>query len=1088
MRWPLSIPRSIVLSAGAALLAVSLASADPSTVIYSTEGNRLRRYDVDTIDNPPLVEDILIQRASAAESGGGAPVGSFRDLNGLVCLFPDGSGRFVAGEDTGQPSPPAGWGVFTPGGEQIGKLTATYLVPQAEPFGCAFDSNGILFTTEVGEQGFENPSGQLIMWFPPYAEFPGPEGVYPNTDEPSANFCKIATDIGTAGSLAIDSQGRVYVASASQLSVFRFSPPFPTSPDLNGGCGSTDALGSPMADVVNRDTFISPTGLSTFSGLAFATNDNLYASSVLTGQIFEFDPNGSLVRMILDPNDITLPIPTGSPQSVALGKDGTLYYADLNLVGTLPAVGPGSNGKVWRIRFDEFDNPLPPELIRQNLAFPDGVSVLPGDLEPPEWRTYAGGKSRHFFNPAESSITAANVGQLEVKWSFPTDAIITGSPSVARVLVPGEGRIPVAYILSWDANVYAIRVRDGSELWRFETDTHPGASFPHAGSTHVEEVNGTETVYIGSGETFYALDAVTGQEVWRFDAGTGCQNPPGLCAFDGERNEIESSPIVVDGKVIFGMDVNDSVGGKGGVYALDAEDGRLVWFFDLESGSACMPLPGDDIRRFDGYHSELELGLPSDFLSTRPGCDFPRSPNGCGNVWSSPAADEDRELIYVASSNCDTDDDPNTLKPPAPMPPYDEAIFALGFDGTPAWVWRPREVDNADLAFGAVPNLFTAKIGGVEREVIGIGNKDGTYYLLDRDGENEITGVRWDDADPNDLPYWRTNVVPGGPTGGILATAAVDEASGRIYFGTAPGSFADVFNPQRPTVHALDAATGAILWENTAEPDADATFSPTSAVPGVVFTGSVVGGFLRPYDATNGDKVGSTIVGLALASAPAVIDGLVILGGGVGSRNGDPNSSSEISSRTPHDLTALCVPGTRACALDEPISGKKIQLQDKDGKPGKRKFKADSRDSGISAPAIAGEADPTVEGALLQLINPISGEEQKIVLPASGWSGKGGPPGSKGYLYRDSKLERGPCKKVLVQSGRILIICKGDGLELTLDEPQQEAFAVGLTLGNSVTYCMRFGGSVISDVPAQAGKTGKFIAKDAATPVSCPLP
>jgi len=41
------------------------------------------------------------------------------------------------------------------------------------------------------------------------------------------------------------------------------------------------------------------------------------------------------------------------------------------------------------------------------------------------------------------------------------------------------------------------------------------------------------------------------------------------------------------------------------------------------------------------------------------------------------------------------------------MPPYDEAIFALDYDGVPVWRWRPREVDNDDLAFGAAPNLFT---------------------------------------------------------------------------------------------------------------------------------------------------------------------------------------------------------------------------------------------------------------------------------------------------------------------------------------------------------------------------------------------
>jgi hypothetical protein len=344
-------------------------------LLYNTEGNRLRRYDVDTIDDPPLAEDILIERASIDQNG--------RDINGQICRIPDGSGRFVAGEDTGQPTPPAGWGVFEADGTQVGKLTATYFVPGAEPHGCAFNKDGNLFTGEVGEQGFATPSGQLIMWFPPFDDFPGPDGLYPNTNDVSTNFCKIAVDIGTAGAVAIDAQGRVYVAAASQLVVYRFSPPFPTGPDGAGGCGSTDGLGSPMADVVNRETIITPIGISTFAGLAFAPNGNLYASSVLTGQIFEFDTDGNLVRMILDPPDKTLPIPTGAPQDLTVGADGTLYYADLNLVGTLPNVGPGPNGKVWRIRFDTSNDPLAPEMIRENLAFPDGVGLQPGDLEGP---------------------------------------------------------------------------------------------------------------------------------------------------------------------------------------------------------------------------------------------------------------------------------------------------------------------------------------------------------------------------------------------------------------------------------------------------------------------------------------------------------------------------------------------------------------------------------------------------------------------------------------------------------------------------------------------------------------------------------
>src|SRR5437867_9204628 len=243
-----------------------------------------------------------------------------------------------------------------------------------------------------------------------------------------------------------------------------------------------------------------------------------------------------------------------------------------------------------------------------------------------EWRTYGGNLRRLFFSPAETTITPDNVGRLRVKWKFPTGAIVAAQPAVAELAVPGAGRTQVAFIASWDGYLYALRTRDGTQLWRFRMDEQPGAPYPFAASVHVQRMGGTERLFGAGGETVYCLDARTGAELWRFDAGTRCA-VSGLCGFRAERNEVESSPIVATDQrgrplVLFGMDVNGYDVGKGGFYAIDARDGRLVWFFDLESGSTCRPFPDDDIRRFDGYHTEAELGLPPGFLATRPGCGF----------------------------------------------------------------------------------------------------------------------------------------------------------------------------------------------------------------------------------------------------------------------------------------------------------------------------------------------------------------------------------------------------------------------------------------------------------------------------------
>ncbi|MEW6270028.1 MAG: PQQ-binding-like beta-propeller repeat protein [Thermodesulfobacteriota bacterium] len=509
------------------------------------------------------------------------------------------------------------------------------------------------------------------------------------------------------------------------------------------------------------------------------------------------------------------------------------------------------------------------------------------------WTMYGGGFDRTFFNPHETLIDKETVAKLVPLWRFTTGAVVTASPVVSDVELPGEGTVEALFIPSWDGNLYALRTRDGTPIWTFRFKPHPGASYPQASSGAIADVDGRRLLYVGSGMTMYCVDASTGALVWEFDAGTGCE----ICDFLTERNEILSSPAVFEGAVYFGMDLNDFGDGKGGFYGVDARLGTLLWYFDLETGATCRPNEGDDVRRYDGYHSAEELGLPEDFFATRPGCDHDRAGTACGNVWSSATIDVERRLIYSASSNCDTDDDPATPDPPPPMPPYDEALFALRLDGTPAWVWRPREVDNDDLAIGGVPNLFEIEIGGRVREVVGVGVKDGTYYVLDRDGVNGITG--------RIEPYWQTNVVPGGDIGGIIASAAVGE--GKVLFSTAVGT--DIANPQKPAAWGLRAGDGAVLWSN---PDALPSFGPTTAIPGVVFMGSI-GGSVFAYDSDTGAELARLGVGGPASSAPVMVGGRLYVGAGTGARGGSPAEIAFQTSLIPSPVSAFCIAGSDGC-------------------------------------------------------------------------------------------------------------------------------------------------------------------------------
>jgi outer membrane protein assembly factor BamB len=123
-------------------------------------------------------------------------------------------------------------------------------------------------------------------------------------------------------------------------------------------------------------------------------------------------------------------------------------------------------------------------------------------------------------------------------------------------------------------------------------------------------------------------------------------------------------------------------------------------------------------------------------------------------------------------------------------------------------------------------------------------------------------------------------------------------------------------------MHALDMDTGEVAWQNGFGTDAlrdDASYSPSSAVPGLVFTGGVVAPQLRAWNADTGELaydaiVSSPFLANAITSAAAVVDGTVIVGTGIGTRTGDPHDVEDQVSREPREVVALWVPEPGATA------------------------------------------------------------------------------------------------------------------------------------------------------------------------------
>ncbi len=343
--------------------------APDRVILFAPETNRLNAY-------APLRGGV---KQTVIPSHADDPVRG-RDINGQVCFPRGGSRMFIAGEDTNQPNPPPGWGVFRLRGSRVGELSAEQvgrLVPTYQPsgdnpenYGCGFLSDGRLVTTDIGNEAGGDPTGQLILWFPPLTD-------------PNPRYCKLDVAIGTAQGIYVDEQDRVFVASAREApGIYVYEGPFPTGNDAAHGCGRVDRTGAPLVDVVAKRLFIpADSFIRTPSGVVWSPRGTFYVSSVLNGVIAEYRSDGSFVRRIVEPvRGESLPFPsTGTPLGLALDSLGTLYYADLGLRQSGLNFGPGAGlGSVRQVRFVG-DQPQSPETLDRGLSFPDGVGIWEPD-------------------------------------------------------------------------------------------------------------------------------------------------------------------------------------------------------------------------------------------------------------------------------------------------------------------------------------------------------------------------------------------------------------------------------------------------------------------------------------------------------------------------------------------------------------------------------------------------------------------------------------------------------------------------------------------------------------------------------------
>ncbi len=356
------------------------------------------------------------------------------------------------------------------------------------------------------------------------------------------------------------------------------------------------------------------------------------------------------------------------------------------------------------------------------------------------WQTLGRDHNQTYFSPL-AGINAGNVHRLGFAWAY--DLGTARGQEATPIVVDG-----VMYTSGTWGFVYAIDAATGQELWRFDPRANPRA----ARNPCCDLVNRGVAVWKGRvlvasvDGRLHALDASTGKELWAADTIVDHKLPyssTGAVYIAGDLAVIGNS----------GADM-DKGGVRGYVSAYDVETGRLAWRFYTVPGAP-------------GQRPEDEaMALAAQTWRA----DRPSRYQGGGTVWDGFAYDPDLELVYFGTSN----PAPYDLRAVAGASQdalFTASIIALHAEtGRLAWYYQTTPGDHWD--FDATQKLVLADlvINGATRAVIMQANKNGFFYVLDRRTGAFLSGK------PYAFVNWTTGL--DSKTGRPSASEAADWYSG----------------------------------------------------------------------------------------------------------------------------------------------------------------------------------------------------------------------------------------------------------------------------------------------------------------------
>ncbi len=379
----------------------------------------------------------------------------------------------------------------------------------------------------------------------------------------------------------------------------------------------------------------------------------------------------------------------------------------------------------------------------------------------------------------DAAINSGNVNSLGVAWALPLPGQgIFGAASTTPIIM-GD----TVYFQDLGNNVFALDLATGAIKWqKLYNDTNIG---PNGIAVGWGKVFGSADPY-----NMAALDMNTGNQLWLATISTfpttGTDMQPGVY---GGLVFISTVPGTSGGDFYSGGQI-------GTVYALDQATGKIVWSFDTV-----------DSKDIWGN----------------------KNVNSGGGAWYTPSFDTSAGISYWGIGNPapwpGTKDFPNGSSRPGPNLYTDSLVALDGKTGALKWFTQVNPHDNFDADFESPPILASAKIGGIQQDIVIGAGKLGRVVAFNRQTGailwETIVGTHLNDQLASIPSDNATKVYPG-TFGGVETPMAY--ADGVVYvpllnlYGEyLPSTVAggQPFNEGTGELVAIDVTTGKILWDKT---------------------------------------------------------------------------------------------------------------------------------------------------------------------------------------------------------------------------------------------------------------------------------